>query len=97
MPLASKPTGKSEKNIKQYVKGGCVQYHEVLPTEDDPEGKQHGVEDALPDVSKKQHPGPVEANGEPLHWDVDERHGDTQSEDDPEDTNTVVGTNGDNH
>lgn len=62
----------------------------MLPAEDDPEGKQHGVEDALPDVSKKQHPGPVEANGEPLYWDVNECHGDTQSEDDPEDTNTAV-------
>lgn len=59
-------------------------YHEVLPTENDPEGEEHGVEDALPDVSEKQHPGPVEADGEPLHRDVDERHGDTESEDYPE-------------
>lgn len=58
-------------------------YHQVLATEDDPEGEQHGVEDALPDVSKKQHPGPVEADGEPLHGDVDERHGDAESEDYP--------------
>lgn len=55
----------------------------MLAAEDDPEGEQHGVEDALPDVSKKQHPGPVEADGEPLHGDVDERHGDTESEDYP--------------
>lgn len=51
----------------------------MLPTEDDPEGEQHGVEDALPDVPKEQHPGPIEANREPLHWDVDESHGDAQS------------------
>ena len=55
----------------------------MLPTEDDPEGEQHGVEDALPYVSEEQHPGPVEANGEPLHGDVDEGHGDAQSKDDP--------------
>lgn len=61
-----------------------MSYHEVLAAEDDPEGEQHGVEDALPDVSKQQHPGPVEADGEPLHWDVDESHGDPQSEDHPE-------------
>lgn len=58
--------------------------HEVLPAEDDPEGQQHGVEDPLPDVSKQQHPGPVEAHGEPLHRDVDEGHGDPQSQDHPE-------------
>lgn len=49
----------------------------MLPAEDDPEGEQHGVEDALPDVSKKQHPCPVEADRKPLHWDVDECHGDS--------------------
>lgn len=64
--------------------GGIAGYHEVLATEDDPEGEQHRVEDALPDVSEEQHPGPVEADGEPLHWDVDERHGDPESEDYPE-------------
>ncbi len=62
----------------------------MLPAEDDPEGEQHRVEDALPDVSKKQHPSPVEANGEPLHWDVDECHGDTQSEDYPEGAKTIL-------
>lgn len=64
---------KKTSNIK-LRKWGRVQYHEVLSAEDDPEREQHGVEDALPDVSKKQHPGPVEANREPLHWDVDECH-----------------------
>lgn len=62
----------------------------MLPTEDDPEGQQHGVEDSLPDVSKKQHPGPVEANREPLHWNVDKCHGDTQSKDYPEGAKTVL-------
>lgn len=66
------------------VKFCHVQYHEVLSTEDDPEGEQHGVEDALSDVSKKQHPGPVEADREPLHWDVDKCHGDAESQDYPE-------------
>lgn len=67
------------------MENGCsVRYHEVLPTEDDPEREQHGVEDALPDVPEEQHPGPVEANREPLHWYVDEGHGDTQSQDYPE-------------
>lgn len=61
----------------------------MFATEDDPEGEEHGVEDALPDVSKEQHPGPVEADGEPLHGDVDERHGDTESEDDPEGAQTA--------
>lgn len=56
----------------------------MLPTEDDPEGEEHGVEDALPDVSKKQHPGPVEANREPLYRDVDKRHGDTESKNHPD-------------
>jgi len=55
----------------------------MFPAEDDPEGEQHGVEDALSDVSKKQHPGPVKANREPLHWDVDECHRDPQSKDYP--------------
>lgn len=55
----------------------------MLPTEDDPEGEQHGVEDPLPDVSKEQHPCPVKADRKPLHWDVNECHGDAQSQDDP--------------
>lgn len=55
----------------------------MLAAEDDPEGEEHGVEDALADVPKEQHPGPVEADGEPLHRDVDERHGDPQRQDDP--------------
>lgn len=53
----------------------------MFSTENDPEGEQHRVEDSLSDVSKQQHPGPVEANREPLHWNVDERHGDSQSKD----------------
>lgn len=80
----------ARKNIKHQVKRCRVQYHEVLPAEDDPEGEQHGVEDALPDVPEKQHPGPVEADGEPLYWDVDERHGDTQSQDYPEGAKTSL-------
>lgn len=55
----------------------------MLPTEDDPEGEQHGVEDPLSDVSKEQHPCPVKADRKPLHWDVNECHGDAQSQDDP--------------
>lgn len=57
--------------------------HEVLSTEDDPEGEQHGVEDALPDVPEQQHPGPVEPHREPLHRDVDERHAQAQGKDHP--------------
>lgn len=56
----------------------------MFSTEDDPEGKQHGIEDALTDVTKEQHPGPVETHWEPFHWDIDEGHGDSQSEDNPE-------------
>lgn len=67
----------SQKNHAQDQSKWSLQYHEVLPAEDDPEGEQHRVEDALPDVSKKQHPCPVEANRKPLHWDVDECHGDS--------------------
>lgn len=69
--------------LRKKIRWCQTQYHEVLPTEDYPEGEEHGVEDALPDVSKKQHPGPVKANREPLHWDVDKRHGDTESKYNP--------------
>lgn len=55
----------------------------MFSTEDDPEGEQHGVEDSLTDISKQQHPRPVEPDGEPLDWDVDEGHGDAQSKDHP--------------
>lgn len=55
----------------------------MFSTEDDPEGEQHGVEDGLTDVTKQQHPGPVKAHREPLHWDINKGHGDSQSEDDP--------------
>lgn len=55
----------------------------MFSTEDDPEGEQHGVEDSLTDVSKQQHPRPVESDGEPLYWDVDEGHGDAQCKDQP--------------
>jgi len=43
-------------------KGKIGSNHEMFSTEDDPEGKQHGVEDALTDVTKEQHPGPVETH-----------------------------------
>lgn len=58
-------------------------HHEVLPAEDDPETEEHGVEDALLDVLKQQHPRPLEAQREPLHRQVEHRHGDPQSEDHP--------------
>lgn len=83
--------GKSIDQPKNHQVNWCnVQYHEVLPAEDDPEGEEHGVEDSLSDVSKKQHPGPVEANGEPLYWDVDKRHGDAKGKDHPERAKTVL-------
>lgn len=56
----------------------------MFSTEDDPKGKQHGVEDALTDVTKQQHPGPIKANREPFYWNIDEGHGDTKSKDNPE-------------
>lgn len=59
--------------------------HDVFATEDDPEAEECGVEDALSHVLQQQHPGPLEAQREPLDRDVQERHGDTQSEDDSED------------
>lgn len=62
---------------------GCSTHHHVLPAEDDPKGEQHGIEDALSNVSEEQHPSPVKSDGKPLHGDVDERHGNSQSEDDP--------------
>lgn len=61
----------------------------MFSTEDDPEGKQHGIEDALTDVTKEQHPGPVETHWEPFHWDIYEGHGDSQSEDNPESEQSV--------
>lgn len=88
-------SGKSVDQTKTHQVKWChAWYHEVLPAEDDPEGEEHGVEDALSDVSKKQHPGPVEANGEPLYWDVDERHGDAKSKDYSKRAKTVLKENG---
>ena len=58
--------------------------HEVFATEDDPETEERGVEDALLHVLKQQHPRPLEAEGEPLHRNIQEGHGDTQSENHPE-------------
>lgn len=58
-------------------------HHEVLPAEDDPETEEHRVEDALLDVLKQQHPRPLKDQREPLHRQVEHRHGDTQSEDHP--------------
>lgn len=66
----------------------CRTHHHVLPAEDDPKRQQHGVENALPNVSKEQHPCPVKPDGKPLHWDVNERHGNSQSKDDPAGTET---------
>lgn len=66
----------------------CRTHHHVLPAEDDPKRQQHGVENALPNVSKEQHPRPVKPDGKPLHWDVNERHGNSQSKDDPAGTET---------
>lgn len=56
----------------------------MLTTEDDPEGEKHRIEDALSDITKQQHPGPVKPNGKPLHWDVDKRHGNPKGKDDSE-------------
>ena len=56
----------------------------MLPAKDDPEAEQHGVKDALTYVPEQKHPGPVEADREPLHRDVDEGHGDAQRQDHPE-------------
>lgn len=57
-------------------------YHHVLATEDNPEGEEHCIEDALSDIAKQQHPGPVEPNGKPFHWDIDESHGNAKGKDD---------------
>lgn len=62
----------------------------MFSTENDPEGEQHRVEDSLSDVSKQQHPGPVEANREPFHWNIDKRHGDAQSKDHSEKKNKNI-------
>ena len=56
----------------------------MFTTEDDPEAEECGVEDALADVLKQQHPRPLKAQGEPLHWYIQERHRDPQSKDHPE-------------
>lgn len=53
----------------------------MLATEDDPEGEKHRIEDALSDVTKQQHPGPVKSNGKPLHRDVDKSHGNPKGKD----------------
>lgn len=37
----------------------------------------------MSNISKEQHPSPIESDGKPLHGDVDERHGNSQSKDDP--------------
>lgn len=58
-------------------------HHQMFSTEDDPEGEEHGIEDSLTNISKQQHPRPVEPDGEPLHWEVDEGHGDAQRKDHP--------------
>ena len=57
--------------------------HEVFTTEDDPEAEERGVEDALLDVLKQQHPRPLEAQREPLHRHVQDGHGDTQGKNHP--------------
>lgn len=57
--------------------------HEVFATEDDPETEERRVEDALLNVLKQQHPGPLGAQGEPLHGYVQEHHGDAQSKNHP--------------
>lgn len=58
--------------------------HEVFPTEDDPETEERGVEDALLDIFKQQHPRPLKAQREPLHRHVQERHRDPQGQYYPE-------------
>lgn len=55
----------------------------MFTTEDDPETEERGVEDALLNVFEQQHPCPLKAQGEPLHWHVQERHRDTQSKNHP--------------
>lgn len=66
----------------------CHTHHHVLSAEDDPKRQQHGIENALSNVSKEQHPSPVKSDGKPLHWDVNECHGNSQSKDDPAETET---------
>lgn len=56
----------------------------MFTTEDDPETEESRVEDSLSDVLKQQHPRPLKAQGEPLHWYIQECHGDTQSKNHPE-------------
>lgn len=62
----------------------------MLTTEDDPEGEKHCIEDALSDIAKQQHPGPVKPNGKPFHWDIDKSHGNPKGKDDS-DGKTISG------
>lgn len=71
---------------KKYSMGGKSKKgadHEVFATEDDPETEERWVEDALLNVLKQQHPGPLGAQGEPLHGYVQEHHGDAESKNHP--------------
>lgn len=67
----------------------CHTHHHVLSAEDDPKRQEHGIENALPNVSEEQHPRPVKADGKPLHRDVNERHGNSQSKDHPGEGETL--------
>ena len=66
----------------------CRTHHHVLSAEDDPKRQEHGIENALSNVSEEQHPSPVKSDGKPLHGDVNERHGNSQSKDDPGEAET---------
>lgn len=91
VPTTLFPTLKKYKGVARYLcKWGWKPpsllfhtHHHVLSTEDDPKRQEHSIENALSNVSKEQHPSPVKSNGKPLHRDVNERHGNSQSKDDP--------------
>lgn len=42
----------------------------------------------MSNISKEQHPSPVKSDGKPLHGDVNECHGNSQSKDDPGEAET---------
>lgn len=55
----------------------------MFAAEDDPETEERGIEDALLDIFKQQHPRPLRGQREKLQRHVQERHGDSQSENHP--------------
>lgn len=55
----------------------------MFTTEYDPETEERGVEDALLNIFKQQHPRPLKTQGEPLDRHVQECHRGTQNKNHP--------------